>query len=109
VLAGKVVYPLAKAREVLRFYREYTRCAPDEVTAYASLLTTPAGLRAISISLCYCGPLDEGGRLVEPVRSWSRPLVETIRPKSYFQVITQANAGAPDGRSYDQPAPRRLH
>src|SRR5215470_10097235 len=41
VLAGKVVYPLAKAREVLRFYRDYTRCAPDALTVYASLLTTP--------------------------------------------------------------------
>src|SRR5207249_9154936 len=29
VLAGKVVYPRAKAREVLRFYREYTSMAPD--------------------------------------------------------------------------------
>src|SRR6266567_3771827 len=37
VLAGKVVYPMEQAREVLRFYREYTSTAPDELTAYASL------------------------------------------------------------------------
>jgi hypothetical protein len=104
VLAGKVVYPLAKAREVLRFYRDYTQCAPDELTVYASLITTATRLRAISISLCYCGPLDEGERLVAPLRSFGTPLAETIRPQSYFTLITQANAGAPDGRAYYQKA-----
>src|SRR5438270_1926619 len=100
VLAGKVIYPLSKAREVLRFYREYTSSAPDELTVYASLLTTPGGLPAISISLCYCGPLEKGERLVEPVRKFGPPLVDLIRPKSYLKLITQADAGAPDGRHY---------
>jgi len=104
VLAGKVVYPLVKAREVLRFYRDYTESAPDELTVYASLITTPAGLPAISISLCYCGPMHEGGPLIEPVRSFGVPMVDLIRPKSYFKVITQANEGAPDGRYYYQKA-----
>jgi FAD/FMN-containing dehydrogenase len=45
VLSGKVVYPMKCAREVLRFYREYTSTAPDELTAYASLSTTTALLR----------------------------------------------------------------
>lgn len=104
VLAGKIVYPLGSAREVLRFYRDYTRSAPDELTVYVSLITMPTGLRAISIGLCYCGPLDEGTRLVEPLRKFGAPIVEAIRPKTYFKVITQANAGAPEGRSYYQKA-----
>src|SRR5260370_22865530 len=60
LLSGKVVYPLTRAREVLRFYREYTSSVPDELTAYACLLTTPDGVPAIVITLCYCGSLDEG-------------------------------------------------
>src|SRR5207249_1613970 len=53
VLAGKISYPLSQAREVLRFYRELTRAAPDELTAYAAFATTSHGLPVISISLCY--------------------------------------------------------
>ncbi len=60
LLAGKLVYPMTKAREVLRFYREYTSTAPDELTAYASLSTTPTGLPVIALNLCYCGSLDKG-------------------------------------------------
>ncbi|OLB58181.1 MAG: hypothetical protein AUI01_02870 [Ktedonobacter sp. 13_2_20CM_2_56_8] len=104
VLAGKVVYPRAKAREVLRFYREYTSTIPDELTVSASLMTTPGGLPAIAINLCYCGPLEEGERLVEPVRTFGLPLVDLIRPRSYLKMLTQANLGAPAGRSYYEKA-----
>ena len=104
VLAGKVVYPITKAREVLRFYREYTRTVAEELTAYASLMTIADGLRGIAINLCYCGPLEAGERLVEPVRKFGAPLVDLIRPRSYLKLITQADAGAPAGRHYYQKA-----
>jgi FAD/FMN-containing dehydrogenase len=109
VLAGKVVYPVSRAREVLRFYREYTSSVPDELTAYASLLTTPDGLPAIAINLCYCGSLAAGERLVEPVRKFGSPLVDLIRPKPYLKVVTSADAGAPDGRNYYEKANTLKH
>ena len=109
VLAGKVVYPMSRAREVLRFYREYTSTAPDELTAYASLLTTPDGLPAIAINLCYCGPLDEGERAVSPVRKFGVPMVDLIRPKPYLNMVTSADAGAPDGRNYFEKASTLKH
>ena len=75
VLAGKVVYPLSKAREVLRFYREYTGTAPDELTAYASIMTTVDGLPVIAINLCSCGSLEgvsaQLRRCGSLVRHWS--------------------------------------
>jgi hypothetical protein len=104
VLAGKVVYPMSRAREVLRFYREYTSRVPDELTAYACLMTTPDGEPAIAINLCFCGTLEAGERLVEPVRKFGAPLVDLIRPQSYLKLLTQADAGAPEGRYYYEKA-----
>jgi hypothetical protein len=104
LLSGKVVYPIERAREILRFYQEYTSKAPDELTAYASFMRTPDGLPAIAINLCYCGPIEEGERLVEPVRKLGAPLLDLIRPKSYLKMITLADAGAPAGRSYYEKA-----
>ena len=109
VLAGKVVYPLSQAREVLHCYREYTSQVPDELTAYASLLRTPDGAPALAISLCYCGPLQEGERLVEPLRQVGSPLADLIRPKSYLKLVTQADAGAPQGRLYYEKASTLKH
>jgi FAD/FMN-containing dehydrogenase len=99
LLAGMVVHPLSKAREVLRFYREYSRTAPDELTAYAALVTTPDGLPAIAIVLCYCGPLDEGERLVEPVRKFGPPLADHIGPMAYLDLNSMLDAAFPAGRS----------
>jgi FAD/FMN-containing dehydrogenase len=104
VLAGKVVYPIARAREVLQFYREYTAQAPAELTAYASSLTTPDGLPAVAINVCYCGTLEEGQRLVEPIRGLGSSLVDLIRPRSYLKLISQADAGAPHGLNYYERA-----
>lgn len=104
LLAGKVVYPMTKAREVLRFYREYTCDAPDDLTAYACLSTAPTGLPTIAINLCYCGSLQEGERAVAPVRKFDTPIVDLIRPKSYLKMLSLADAGAPNGRCYYQQA-----
>jgi FAD/FMN-containing dehydrogenase len=103
VLAGKISYPLSQAREVLRFYREFTRAAPDELTAYAALATTSHGIPVISISLCYAGPLAEGERLVAPLRAFGSPLVDLVHPRPYLQAIS-SDAGAPNGRHYYEQA-----
>jgi FAD binding domain/Berberine and berberine like len=103
VLAGKVVYPLAKAREVLRFYRTYTSTAPDELTAYTVIETTSHGLPVIVINLCYSGRLSEGEHLVEPLRKFGTPLADLVHVKPYHQTISH-DAGAPDGRHYYEKA-----
>ena len=103
VLAGKIVYPLAKARDVLSFYRTFTSAVPDELTVYAVLETTSSGLPVIAIVLCYSGHLPSGERLVEPVRKFGSPLADMVRVKPYLQTIAR-DAGAPDGRHYYQKA-----
>src|SRR4029077_14660310 len=49
VLAGMVLHPMAKAREVLRFYRDFARTCPDEMTAFAGLMTSPEGAPVVAI------------------------------------------------------------
>jgi FAD/FMN-containing dehydrogenase len=60
VLGGMVLHPQEKAREVLQFYREFTRAAPEELTAYCGFLTSPDGIPVVAIIGCYCGPLERG-------------------------------------------------
>jgi hypothetical protein len=103
-LAGMVLHPMAKATDVLRFYREYARTCPDELTAFpdeltafAALMTAPDGAPVVAIVVGYIGPLAEGERLVAPVRKFGSPLVDTIGPMSYVQLNTLFDAAFPDG------------
>ena len=97
VLAGMVLHPQAKAREVLRFYRDYARSAPDELTAFAAMMTSPEGVPVVAVVVGYIGDLDEGERLVAPVRKFGMPLVDTIAPTSYVQLNTLFDAAFPYG------------
>ena len=97
VLAGMVLHPMVNATDVLRFYREYARTCPDELTAFAALMTTPDGVPVVAIVVGYIGPLVEGERLVAPVRKFGSPLVDTIGPMSYVELNTMFDAAFPYG------------
>jgi FAD/FMN-containing dehydrogenase len=98
VLAGMVVHPLANAREVLRFYREFTHRAPDELTTYALMLTSPDGVPVVALACCYCGSLAAGEQVVQPLRQFGPPLADEIRPMPYQELQTLFNAAYPAGR-----------
>jgi FAD binding domain/Berberine and berberine like len=98
VLAGPVFHPAARAREVLRFYREFTAGEPDELTTYAGLLTGPDGTPLVGIVVCYSGPLEQGEKLVEPVRKFGPPVADHIGPMPYRAAQQMFDAAFPHGR-----------
>src|SRR5262249_28356147 len=55
VLGGMVIYPLAQAKEVLTFYRDYANSCPDDVTAFAFIFTSPEGAPVVAMLLGYLG------------------------------------------------------
>lgn len=85
VLAGELVYPLVQAKEVLRFYRDWSAAAPDEVRADATLLSGPQG-PALDLILCYCGAIQEGEKVLRPMRACGSPLVDSVAPVPYATV-----------------------
>ncbi len=103
VLAGMTLYPLERARDVLRFYRAYALAAPDELTVHASLLTAPDVGPAVAMLLCYNGPIAEGEEAVHPLRAFGAPLLDTVRPVPYAEFQRAFDAGSPPGlRNYWQ-------
>src|SRR5262252_7523517 len=63
VLGGMVIYPLDQARDVLRFYRDFSSALPDDAEAYAALLTAPQGMPVAAMILGYNGPIAEGEKV----------------------------------------------
>jgi FAD/FMN-containing dehydrogenase len=48
VLGGLIVYPRDQAAPVIRHYRDVKASAPDELAAYAALITSPEGMPAVA-------------------------------------------------------------
>ncbi|MFH9005580.1 FAD-binding oxidoreductase [Streptomyces afghaniensis] len=100
VLGGVVVHPLARAREALGFYYEYSRSAPDELTADAFFLTSPDGDPVFAISVCYVGSMEQGERVLEPLRRFGPPVADQVGPVAYTQLQAAGDPFFPIGLNY---------
>ena len=97
VLAGHLVYPYEKARELFALVGEFTTHMPDEMNIITFLATLPeGGDKVCRILLCYYGPIEEGERVIQPLRKFGPPLSDDVRPMTYAEA--QALALAPQGR-----------
>jgi len=93
VVGGMVLHPLAKAQEILRFYRDFAGDVPDDVEGAPALLTTPDGMPAVALILCANGPVEEGERLLAPARAFGSPMADLVQPMPYLARQSMLDAG----------------
>ena len=86
VLAGMVLHPLDRGREVLRFDRDYTSEAPEEMSAWAAMLTSADGHRMLAILACYVGEPATGERVLQPLRTFGPPVADMIQAMPYVRA-----------------------
>jgi Berberine and berberine like/FAD binding domain len=109
VLGGAVMHPADRAGEVLGFFREFCATAPDELTPYALLVTAPpapfvppemVGSPVVVVAGCYAGPLDEGERVLKPLREFGSPPIDLFQPLPYTALQSMFDETGPAGHSY---------
>jgi len=93
VLGGMVLHPLDRAKELLCFFREFSRSLPDEAAAAAALMTSPDGVALAALVLIHNGPIEEGQRLLAPARTFGPPLADLVEPMPYVARQTLLDAG----------------
>lgn len=109
VLAGVVMYPLQRGREVLRAYRDWAAQLPDAMGTVVALRSAPPaafipeelhGAPVVAIAVCWSGPIADGDRWLEALRQFAPPLVDAIKPKPYLEHQHIFDASAPHGRQH---------
>ena len=112
VLGGMLVYPWEQARKAFQATRALMADAPDALTAFAVLITAPPqapfpvehqGRPVAVVAVAWSGDLDEGDRLLAPLRSGCPPLVDLVAPMPYVALQSMLDETAPPGwRYYDK-------
>ena len=97
VVGGILFYPLAKARELVRFYREVTRTTPDNLTVFAAMLHTPEGEKVCGLAMCYNGPAEEAEHAIQLIREFDTPVGGNVGPVAYTALQSMLDAGFPSG------------
>jgi len=98
VFAGGVIYPVDFAREVMRYFREWTPTIPDELVTQCGSLSMPELGRIFLIGGCYHGNLTEGERVLKPLRTFGKPLADIFQPMPYVQLQSMFDPLLPPGR-----------
>src|SRR5262245_487480 len=99
VIGGLAAHPFSAARDVFRFYRDFTASLPDELTAFAGVLHAPdgSGTKLAAIIVCYAGSLEAGTAAVAPVKRFGSPVMDVIGPMPYTAANMLFDAGFPRG------------
>jgi FAD/FMN-containing dehydrogenase len=98
VPAGGLSYPLEIAPRILRYYDEFLKAAPDELSTGASFALGPAGEPTVSLAVCYSGPIEQGEQLLRPLRRFAQPVDDGIQPLPYTMLQSAPDEGYPAGR-----------
>ena len=106
VLGGMPIWPAPMAGDLVRFYREFMRPAPDDFgTALAFITAPPApfvpepvrGQPVVGIVVCYAGPIEEGEAALRPLREFGPPGIDLVQPMPYVAVQRLIDDGNPKG------------
>ena len=96
VIAGRIVYPIAKAREVLSRFAQYAPEAPDDLALGVVVAHPPGGAAGIALfDVCYSGPQARAERLLAPLRDLGTPLADAVAPMDYVTVQRSGDVNDP--------------
>lgn len=109
IVGGAVAWLADDAERVLTMFRDYARNAPPEMTCVAAVRPAPPapwlpvdvhGKLIVLMLLCYTGPVDEGERLVAPIKSFGATVGDVLQRRTYVSQQSLLDATQPDGRRY---------
>ena len=109
VFAGAVVWAMEDSPRVLRFYREWVKEVPDELTTIVTHRRVPPvpampeelhGRHVVVVGTCYAGPVDEGERVVQPLREFGSPLLDGCAPMPFTKHQGALDPSFPHGWWY---------
>ena len=109
VLAGPIFWPMEESPNVLRFYREWIADAPDElmtIVVHRKAPPLPAvppelhGKPVVAVACCYGGPVEEGERVVRPLKEFGSPVLDLCAPKPFLAHQAMFDPSFPSGWWY---------
>lgn len=106
VLGGLLMYPMAMARDLMRFYRDFILAAPDEAGGGMAFITAPPeefvpepvrGQPVVGLVVVYAGDIAEGEEVFKPLREFGPPGLDMVQPMPYVSVQQLIDAPNPKG------------
>jgi FAD/FMN-containing dehydrogenase len=109
VLAGPIFWAMEDSPEVLRFYRDWVADAPDDLMTIVVHRKAPPlpfvpeelhGTPVVTVIACWAGDVEEGQKVVEPMKQFGKPVADVCSPKPYLTHQAMFDPSFVPGRWY---------
>ncbi|MEX0665403.1 MAG: FAD-binding oxidoreductase [Acidimicrobiia bacterium] len=106
IYGGAIAYPVARADEVLHFYREHIANAPEELGGFVGFHLAPPlpflpeewHFKNVCLAvLCWTGPIEEGEKRIKPFFDVVAPVGSHVGPMPYPALNTLFDPLLPPG------------
>ena len=98
VVGGRIMFPIAKALDALKFYADYALEAPDELYMDYFMAYPPGGVDGVAgFSVCYSGSESGAEKALAPIRGWGTPVMDGLAAMDY--VALQRSGDIDDPRA----------
>jgi FAD/FMN-containing dehydrogenase len=93
VVAGPVFWQMEDSPKVLRFYRDWIADAPDDLMTIVIHRKAPSlpfvpqelhGKPVVAVVSCYAGSVDDGEKVVRPLKEFGSPVLDLCVPKPFL-------------------------
>lgn len=108
LFAGELIHPGFRDFAALKFLAERASAMPDEVRLMAALVTAPhapfvppeaQGQPVCVLAAAHCGSVEDGRAVLEPLREFGPPAVDTLREVTYVELQQSVDPLIPPARS----------
>jgi hypothetical protein len=106
VYAGPTLWPIEKAAEVMKWYRDFITKAPEDLYGFFAFLNVPPGppfpenlhrKNVCAIIWCYSGPMEKAEQTLSPMKQISQPLANFVGPMPFPVLQTLFDPLLPSG------------
>lgn len=87
IIGGPVLWDIDKAPEAMRFFDNFIKTAPDDITGFFAYLIVPPAppfpeelhmKNVCGVIWCYTGPKEKADKIFEPIKKFGPPLLYGI-------------------------------
>ena len=109
VYAGPIFWAMEDSPKVLRFYRDWIKEAPDDLTTIVVHRRAPPlpaippelhGKPVVAVIGCYAGPVEDGEKVMQPMKRFGSPLLDLCFAKPFVAHQSMFDPSFPRGWWY---------
>jgi len=99
VFGGYLSWPISKARDVMRYYRDLMPTLPESMWIELLLLWGEKGAE-VAMEVCSSGDHAQAEALLKPLRAFAKPAFDDIAPLRHVDMQTFSDESLANGQYY---------